>query len=195
MRATPTLLLLTALLAGCQLPAGLVPVETLARPATTFALSMAREASPTPSLAPETAPAVPVASPTPRPTERPRSSGSGSSRPPSTPAPTPTPGPAGVVTNTIPAGPGSLEGRILDPYAGGAPVAGALLTITGADPAHEAVLRTGPDGEFSLTGLELGSYFLLAAKPGHTGATAPLKVTLYPSEEALGGVRLVLVAN
>lgn len=187
--------LIAALLAGCQLPPGLAPVGPAARPAVTFALSMAQEATPAPSRVPETAPAAPSVPQTPRPTERPRSSGSNSNRPPSTPAPTPTPGPAGVVSNTIPAGPGSLEGRILDPYAGGAPVAGALLTISGADPAHEAVLRTGPNGEFSLTGLALGSYRLLAAKAGYTGATVPLSVTLYPSGETLGGVRLVLVAD
>lgn len=66
---------------------------------------------------------------------------------------------------------GALAGQVLD-YVTGAPIPGAAITTA---PPSESVL-TGPEGEFRIEGLEVGSYQVTARKFGYSPASVGVAV-------------------
>jgi MFS family permease len=102
-----------------------------------------------------------------------------------------------VCTDITLTGIGGLRGTVRD--VDGIPVAGATVTVTGADGDVVTSAKTGPDGGYAITDLHAGTFTVRVQAPGHrphvqevdTGrAGAPTHdVTLVPAAGAGGAVR------
>ena len=69
------------------------------------------------------------------------------------------------------AGPGGLTGTVQN-QATGQPIAGATVTVTGQPP-----FQTGPNGQFSFSGVQAGYVMIEVSAPGYCGITQPANIT------------------
>jgi polyisoprenoid-binding protein YceI len=84
-------------------------------------------------------------------------------------------------------GPTAAHGRVVTPE--GWPVAGATVTVLGADGSQRARATAGDDGRFTLDGLAAGPATMLVAAPAHEPKALSVAVPVGPSW-SLGELRL-----